>query len=105
LGAPDPTIVVALGEVTTLKFVGAPAKLPIGDSPAIEQASDVPLPTTLAGFSAIINQEPNQNSESLPIFRVKQESICLNQRQTLARGLTLLTVQIPTPSWPNLAKR
>jgi uncharacterized protein (TIGR03437 family) len=95
LGTPDPTVVVALGQVTTLTFVGAPAKLPIGNGPAVQQASEIPLPTTLAGFSAIISQQPNQTSEPLPIFRVKQEDICLDQQQTPACVLTLLTVQIP----------
>lgn len=95
LGTPDPTVVVALGQVATLTFVGAPAKLPIGNGPAVQQASDVPLPSTLSGFSAIVNQEPNQTSESLPIFRVKQEDVCLDQQQTPACVLTLLTVQIP----------
>jgi uncharacterized protein (TIGR03437 family) len=95
LGTPDPTVVVALGQVTILTFVGAPAKLTISNGPAVEQASEVPLPTTLAGFSAIISQEPNQTTESLPIFRVKQEGVCLDQQQTPACVLTLLTVQIP----------
>jgi uncharacterized protein (TIGR03437 family) len=95
LGTPDPTVVVALGQVATLTFVGAPAKLPIGNGPAVQQASEVPLPSTLAGFSAIVDQDPDQTSEPLPIFRVKQEDVCLDQQQTPACELTMLTVQIP----------
>src|SRR5271170_5335144 len=59
LGTPDPTVVVALGQVTTLTFVGAPTKLPIANGPAVEQASEVPLPTMLAGFSAAVSQLPS----------------------------------------------
>lgn len=95
VGTPDPRVTVALGQVTTLLVTGAPAKLPIGDGPAVIQASEVPLPTTLAGFSAVVSQLPSGNTESLPIFRVKQEGICRDQQQTPACVLTLLTVQIP----------
>ena len=95
VGLPDPTVVVALGQVTTLLVAGAPAKLPIGNGPAVEEASEVPLPTTLAGFSAVVSQLPSGNSESLPILRVKQEGICEPPQQTPACVLTLLTVQIP----------
>ena len=94
-GTPDPTVIVAPGQVTTLSVPGAPAKLSIGDGPAVVQASEVPLPTTLAGFSAVVNQEPNGTTENLPIFRVKQEGICEPPQQTPACVLTLLTVQIP----------
>jgi uncharacterized protein (TIGR03437 family) len=61
----------------------------------VEQASEVPLPTMLAGFSAAVSQLPSGYTESLPIFRVKQEGVCRDQQQTPACVITLLTVQIP----------
>ncbi len=95
LGLPDPRITIALGQVTTLLVTGTPATLPIGNGPAVVQASEVPLPTTLAGFSAVINQGDYGNMYSLPIFRVKQEGVCEPPQQTPACVLTSLTVQIP----------
>ena len=90
------TNIIAPGQVTTLFFTGAPTIIPIdsnGDS--LVQASKVPLPTTLAGFSATIGQVPYPFMAPLPIFSVRQHNYC-NGQQTRACTLTLLTVQMPT---------
>jgi uncharacterized protein (TIGR03437 family) len=90
------TNIIAPGQVTTLCFTGAPTIIPVdSNGDALVQASKVPLPTTLAGFSATIGQVPYPFMASLPIFSVRQHNYC-NGEQTPACTLTLLTVQIPT---------
>jgi uncharacterized protein (TIGR03437 family) len=96
LGTPYPKVVIAPGQVTTLSVVGSSVVLPEDSyGYAVVQTSQVPLPTTLAGFTVSIGQEPTGYSASLPIFSVNQENICLPLQQTPACVQTLLVVQIP----------
>jgi len=95
-GTPYPHVTISPGQLTTLAVTGAPTVLPVNNSSGIGlvEASTLPLPTSLAGFAAVINQEPNKYSASLPIVRVSQMTIC--PLRTPACLLTLLTVQIPS---------
>jgi len=98
VGNPDESqILVSPGQVTTLILTGVQTVLP-ADSSDIA-ASTLPLPLSLAGFSAVIRQLPGAYIASLPIFRVRQTSIetstCQSQQRIPACMITTLTVQIP----------
>jgi len=81
---------VAPGQVVTLFFYGV---APFADGQLrFAQATNVPLPTTLAGLSVHIAQQPL----SFPIFAVRQQNEC---DQDLAGNLgcllTSIRVQVP----------
>uniref|UniRef100_Q022H6 Uncharacterized protein n=1 Tax=Solibacter usitatus (strain Ellin6076) TaxID=234267 RepID=Q022H6_SOLUE len=88
--APAAPVAVAPGQVVTLFFRGVPP-LPDGTLRAGE-AKTTPLPTTLAGLSASIDQP----HASLPVFAVRQESDCQGDQTGQSCLLTSLRVQIPT---------
>jgi uncharacterized protein (TIGR03437 family) len=98
LGNPYPKITLSPGQVTTLSLTGAPTILPLdsnGGNPHIT-ASVIPVPTSLAGFSASLSTQFELTAHSLPILSVYQMSICGPKPQTPDCVLTLLTVQIPS---------
>ena len=96
LGNPYPRITISPGQVTTLYVTGASTIIPLNaNGEATVQASTLPLPTVLAGFSGTITQEPRHYSAPLPIFSVMQENVCSPPQQVPACVLTLLTVHIP----------
>jgi hypothetical protein len=78
----------------TFLFSGAKTILPPGA--LAQRATQVPLPTALAGFSATISQEPANKVEPLPIFAVQQVNNCLPANVSSPDCVvTALTVQIP----------
>jgi uncharacterized protein (TIGR03437 family) len=92
----DPRLIlrIAPGQITTFLFSGAKTILPLGTS--TQRATQVPLPTALAGFSATISQEPANKVEPLPIFAVQQVNNCLPANVSSPDCVvTALTVQIP----------
>ena len=107
LGMPYPQIVVSPGQVTTLFIQGASTPVPTDkNGVSLVQASKVPLPTSLAGFSATIRQgAAGGYAASLPIFSVRQQGICNPSQQVSACLLTVVTVQMPVDMAvsPNLA--
>ena len=90
------------GEVTTLLLTGVQTVLPVDSQTGVARvdASTIPLPTTLAGFSGVIGQLPRESMSALPILRVRQEG-CSSQPQSPGCLLTELTVQIPGDVQPN----
>jgi uncharacterized protein (TIGR03437 family) len=90
--------VIAPGQVTTLSVYGGSTIVPPNSSNFSQiQASQVPLPTTLGGFSATIQQAPYQiYTAALPMFNVQQQNICAPGSLPIPSCLlTFLTVQIP----------
>lgn len=85
----------APGQVTTITFTGSPAVLPISPpASAIQRAAQVPLPTSLAGFSAAISQPGIV--ERLAIFAVQQSNECVAPGNSSPDCIvTAITVQIP----------
>jgi uncharacterized protein (TIGR03437 family) len=96
-GYSDPAVLrIAPGPVTTVFVAGTrTAFLPAGSSNQIQRAAKVPLPTTLAGFSVTITQQPNGLAEQLPIFAVEQDNRCGGGSQNPGCVETAITVQIP----------
>lgn len=94
-GYSDPSFLrIAPGQVTTFLLSGAKTILPLGAS--TQRATQVPLPTALAGFSATISQQPPNKIELLPIFSVEQVSNCPRADASSPDCVvTALTVQIP----------
>ena len=68
LGTPYPRFTISPGQITTLSFTGASTMLPVDSNLGIGlmEASNVPLPTNLGGFSATINQDPHTYMAPLP---------------------------------------
>jgi uncharacterized protein (TIGR03437 family) len=92
----DPRLIlrIAPGQVMTFLFSGAKTILPPGA--LAQRATQVPLPTALAGFSATISQVPPSKVEPLPIFSVQQVNNCLPADVSSPDCVvTALTVQIP----------
>jgi uncharacterized protein (TIGR03437 family) len=81
---------VVPGQVVTLFFYGV---APFADGQLrSDQATNVPLPTTLDGLSVHIAQQPL----SFPIFAVRQQNECdQDQAGNLACLLTSIRVQVP----------
>ena len=96
-------IYVSPGHVTTLVLTAVQTVLPIDSNTGVARvdASTIPLPTMLAGFSAVIAQQPDGYMASLPILRVRQKGLCNSQSQPPECLLTELTVQIPGDVRPN----
>lgn len=99
--APGP-IEVAPGQVLTLFFRGI-GRMPDG-SLRIGHAQTVPLPETLAGLSASIQQLPQTIPFPLPLLSVRQHNECEDASGQPKCLLTALRVQIPTELTPVVAK-
>lgn len=97
LGTPYPKVTISPGQIAALSFTGASTILPLDSQLQIGliQASKLPLPTSLGGFSATINQGPNGYLATLPLFSVSQSNICDPPETAPACVLTLMKVQIP----------
>jgi hypothetical protein len=97
-------VTVAPGQVTTFFLTGA------GTITGPQRATTLPLPATLAGFSAVLNQQNfddgtqqfvNVLTESIPLIAVEQVNVCRSGAQTSAACLiTELTLQIPSDAFP-----
>jgi uncharacterized protein (TIGR03437 family) len=99
--APGP-MEVAPGQVLTLFFRGI-GRMPDG-SLRIGQAQTVPLPETLAGLSASIQQLPQTTPFPLPLLSVRQHNECEDASGQPKCLLTAIRVQIPTELTPVVAK-
>ena len=94
-GYSDPSVItVAPGQITTLFVAGLKTVLP---SPAI--ATDLPLPTTLAGISVTLNQTGSAPI-ALPVVSIQQRSICEDAFTSPSPVITdclitAISVQIP----------
>jgi uncharacterized protein (TIGR03437 family) len=95
------TMYITAGQVTTLLISGTNTILPPGSS--MQRATQLPLPVSLAGFSAAISQYAADGgmvvkSEALPLLEVNQINNCANAATPPPREciLTELTVQIPS---------
>lgn len=99
--APGP-VEVAPGQVVTLFFRGI-GRMPAG-SMRNGQAQTVPLPETLAGISASIEQLPRASPYPLALFSVRQHNECEEASGRPGCLLTALRVQIPTDLTPTVAK-
>src|ERR1039457_970037 len=97
-GYSDPSVIrVAPGQITTLFVTGL--KTVLSSQPV--NANVVPLPTTLAGITVLLNQ-PGSQPTPVPLLSVQQVSVCSNGGVAPpASGLTAdclitaITVQIP----------
>lgn len=99
--APGP-MEVAPGQVLTLFFRGI-GRMPDG-SLRIGHAQSVPLPATLAGLSASIQQLPQTTPFPLPLLSVRQHNECEDASGQPKCLLTAMRVQIPTELTPVVAK-
>jgi uncharacterized protein (TIGR03437 family) len=94
------TMHIAPGQITTFLISGANTILPPGSS--MQRATQLPLPVSLAGFSATISESTDNSgpfrTEALPLLEVNQINNCSNAATPPPREcvLTELTVQIPT---------
>jgi hypothetical protein len=97
-GYSTPTpMVVAPGQVLKLYVSGTPTVLP-GQSPTI-QATTVPLPASLGGFSVTMRQ--GSSSYAVPLVSVAQLANCTDaDTATPQCTTTILTVQIPVEITP-----
>ena len=93
-GAPRP-VDVAPGQVITV-FVRIPGK-----TPADPVKASPPLPTTLAGFSALLRQSFGDPMDA-PIVSVVDSESCSNLGTVVCDTVTLVTVQIPFELIPNV---
>jgi uncharacterized protein (TIGR03437 family) len=85
---------VAPGQIITLFLSGAKTVLP--PSNRSQKAMSVPLPLTLAGFSAVVHQNDPQGTYPVPILSVSQRNVCVDTMTTSPDCLiTLLTIQMP----------
>lgn len=97
-GYSNPSVVrVAPGQITTLFVTGLKTVLP---SEPIK-ATSVPLPTSLAGISVILNQ-PGQQASPIPLLSLQQISMCSDGGVSSSSSgptpdclITAITVQIP----------
>jgi uncharacterized protein (TIGR03437 family) len=92
---PNNSIQVAPGQITTFFLSGVNTALP---APGRIDATKLPLPTSLGGFSATIQQTLNNASFNLPILSVKQTNVCASGASIFTTPdctITSLTVQIP----------
>ncbi len=95
-GAPTP-LVVAPGQIIKLYVSGTPTVLP-AQTPAI-QATTVPLPTMLGGFSVAMRQ--GSSSYAVPLFSVEQVANCTDAGAPTPQCITtILMVQIPVEITP-----
>jgi uncharacterized protein (TIGR03437 family) len=93
-------MVVAPGQVVNLYVSGTPTVLP-ATTPTI-QATTVPLPATLGGFSVTMRQ--GTSSYAVPLFSVEQVANCTDaDTATPQCTTTILTVQIPAEIGPVMA--
>lgn len=92
------SIYAAPGQVITL-FVYGVGK---GLSGRVE-ANRLPLPTTLAGISVLMEQFYTPNVVPVPIFSVQPLDIC--EGSSPCEVLTAITVQIPVEMAPNISAR
>lgn len=99
--APGP-LEVAPGQVLTLFFRGI-GRMPDG-SLRSGHAQTVPLPQTLAGLSAAIQQLPQTSPFPLPVLSVRQHNECEDASGQPKCLLTAMRVQIPTELTPVVAK-
>jgi hypothetical protein len=90
-----PGHLIAPGQIVTLFVAGAKTVLPSNQQ--IQQATTIPFPTNLAGFSASISQYTFPSPQLLPILSVQQVNNCRDQGTRQTCIVTALTVQIPTP--------
>ena len=92
VGYTDPAITnVAPGQDITFYLAGIKTVLP-GEV----DGNSVPLPLTLAGFSAQITQSGSGASFSVPLYSVRQINLCANSVSgDAACFVTALRVQIP----------
>lgn len=89
-GYDDPTVVrIAPGQVVTLFATGFMTVVTGG----VQRAATVPLPKTLAGISASLQQQTS--SFPLPLFSVEQFNRCSDPNPAPACLVTAVTVQIP----------
>src|SRR5207245_3458671 len=91
---PNNSIQVAPGQITTFFLSGVNTALPAGRI----DATKLPLPTSLGGFSATIQQTLKNASYNLPILSVKQTNVCATGSTIFTTAdctVTSLTVQIP----------
>ncbi|MBL8214188.1 MAG: hypothetical protein JNK87_25935 [Bryobacterales bacterium] len=91
--APGP-VEVAPGQLVTLFFRGI-GRMPAGGM-RNAQAQTVPLPETLAGISAWIQQLPRTSPYPLALLSVRQHNECEEASGQPVCLLTALRVQIPT---------
>lgn len=92
---PNSSIPVAPGQVMTFFLSGVSTALP---APGSVQAPGLPLPTSLGGFSATIQQTLKNASFNLPILSVKQTNVCATGSAIFTTAdctITSLTVQVP----------
>lgn len=90
---PARQIRVAPGQVVTFFLTGVQLTVPQGT----EWAAGVPLPTSLAGLSASVEQAWRSYSKQLPLLSVAQSSTCASQSQpSPSCRITSLTVQMPS---------
>ena len=105
VGYQDPQwLIVAPGQVVTIFFSGATIVLPrTGALDAVIGATELPLPTTLAGFAVGLSQLcdnlmplPGFSSGPLllPIFSVEQANHCIGPTQAADCTLTAITVEV-----------
>lgn len=99
--APAP-IEVAPGQIVTL-FLRGVGRMPDG-SLRVAQARTVPLPETLAGLAASIDQLPQTVAYRLPLLSVRQHNECEDASGQPKCLLTAIRVQIPAELTPTVAK-
>lgn len=80
---------VAPGQVVSLFVTGMRTGLSTR-----QQATTLPLPTTLAGISVTVNQSPAGTTIQLPVFAIQQFSRCPSVVQSSCL-ITAITVQMP----------
>ncbi len=99
--APAP-IAVAPGQIVTLfaRGIGPGAGVALRNA----QAAQTPLPNTLAGIAAFVDQAPNPQPFAVPILAVKQQNECEEVNFRPICLLTAIRVQIPTELSPTVAK-
>jgi uncharacterized protein (TIGR03437 family) len=97
---PPAPIAVAPGQVITL-FARAGA----GSQPGQTIVADAaPLPTTLGGFSVLLEQTVSPDPIQLPLFAVFSLDNCYGLVPSVCTPLTAITVQIPWQLRPNLPR-
>jgi hypothetical protein len=98
-GYADPAITVAPGQITTIFVAGLSP-----DFTKPSTADGLPLPTSLAGTSASINQTSLKQSFPVPLLAIRQANTCspsvaqsfANRQAPPECFLTAITLQIPS---------
>ena len=91
-GYDDPSVIrIAPGQVIPLFVTGLKTVLPQGNV----KATQIPLPTSLAGISVTFSQTPSF-SQALPLFAIDQFNHCADLKSSATECLvTAITVQMP----------